>query len=276
MTGLPRYKHANAHGSVFVFDGTQIDEKECADMDKGRASWITQNREYKRKVMVQENGAIAAERHTLEHADQDRLLALIRERDQAQAWAREVTDGQRLFLATSVDELPGEKGQIWGRLQREADLVEAARGVVRARHARDPGASQNAHDRSTARRASRAASSPVKKKKDAFYNLTISLRAAGGVARPREQLAMTEERAFMRFLKEGPRPGDPVYREPPAVAHERQLKATFPRADLNQVNERATKMNPRTQRPLPLVTSRDFRLPSNPNPGVLRPIGNLG
>jgi hypothetical protein len=257
--GLPRYRHANENGGQFLFNGVPAGEKELRDMRKEKATYLTQNHVYKRQVMVQEEGAIAADRHGLEEDGVDRLFLLLGERDHALAALQDhegamtmtveqgigqgVAIGARATAATLASSLGGSAGNngdndegedatrafnggrngeaaasvsallhgldgaaVAARLDQEGVVVEAARAGLRARMAR---ASVPKSWRQQEAEAERKAAAR-KLKSQPLPGSEEFLKRERKVERQKELRATScldvqEERAYMRFLKEGPR-----------------------------------------------------------------------
>ena len=203
LTGLPRYRHAHQNGSRFVFNGCEAGESDFAAMDSQHATYLTQDHQYKRMMMVQENGAIARERHVLQDEGVDRLFTIINERDHALDTrdAHEIRCAlqQRAALAPGYLALDGARVQ--RKMNQEADTVERARLALRQRQQR--GTNDPSWREVEARKAELADARAARHK--------LAQRTVVAKAKPPGALSDNEERSYMRFLKEGPRPGDGAF-----------------------------------------------------------------
>jgi hypothetical protein len=264
LTGLPRYRHANANGAAFVFDGCATSEADFTAMSLQQSTYLVatgfrenggrQDHAYKRQTMVQEEGAVAAERRGLQDEAVDQLYRLLRERDRALDLrdAQEVTVDATTRRALSLG--PGglssaaaadppllqlDGARIAARLAREAAVVEAARVVLRARHAkgfgdpswREVAARKDAVARSAAAAHARAQRTQVPMNRQAS---ALSHPAPGSRG---SSLLVQDERALMRFLKEGPRDGDGAYEPTPGAREARSARAALSRTHQLQVTQ---------------------------------------
>jgi hypothetical protein len=261
LTGLPRYRHAHANGSAFVFDGCATSATDFSAMERQESTYLVstgyrengghQDHTYKRQMMVQEEGAIAAERRGLQDEAVDRLYRLLRERDRAQALSdsQEAEEATTMRRALSLEDatpsfataaaadpllLQIDGPRVAERLDAEAAVIEAARTALRNRHAKpanDLSWREVAARKDAAAKRARAAHAQMK-------NTQIQTRAdlpQAGRGSGSGGLSVLEERAYMRFLKEGPREGDGAFVPTPGVREARSVRATLGRTHHHQI-----------------------------------------
>jgi len=222
LTGLPRFKHAHLSGGEFVFNGASMTGGRDFDlMAAESATWQTNDRKYKKLMMVQENGMVAKERHDLEDEAVDRLYYLLAERDRAKVNLVDhnlaTSAATRLAMGGSLLMLDGPAST--GRAQRHADVVEGARAAVLARTARGDGPSDWRLG------AAKAAALEAREQRRA----KAAADAAHLLKKRGEGLSVQDTNAYMRFLKEGPRRGDGAFEEPPLQLPVRLMRASMDR-----------------------------------------------
>jgi len=255
LTGLPRFRHAHKNGSAFVFDGCATSETDFTAMDRQESTYLVstgyrengghQDHTYKRQMMVQEEGAIAAERRGLQDEAVDRLYRLLRERDRAislsdRQEAEEASTMQRALSLEGADPplLQLDAPRVAERLDAEAVVIEAARAALRNRHAKpanDLSWREVAARRDAAAKRARAAHAQMKNKQ---IQTRSDLPRAAATGRGRGSsggLSVVEERAYMRFLKEGPREGDGAFVPTPGVREARSVRAALGRTHQLQI-----------------------------------------
>mmetsp|Transcript_52803 Transcript_52803/g.67705 ORF Transcript_52803/g.67705 Transcript_52803/m.67705 type:complete len:227 (-) Transcript_52803:111-791(-) len=203
LIGFPRFRHANEQKAQFVFDGTPTSATHLTQMDEQKASWITQNRNYKKLMMCQEEGFMASQRHELEDESIDRLVHIIGERNHARS-AKERHSHLCRSTQGNITQLKLNSAVAMRRADLENDIVGNARAAWRARIFRTP---------------------PTKRQEKPLESQIVL-----GQPKPeRIMLSDPHEREYTRFLKEGPRRGDGCYTDTPVLSQIRVLRRTFPR-----------------------------------------------
>lgn len=264
LTGLPRFRHAHKNGSAFIFDGCATSETDFTAMDRQESTYLVstgyrengghQDHTYKRQMMVQEEGAIAAERRGLQDEAVDRLYRLLRERDRATALSdsQEEEEASTMQRALSLEDaspsfataaaspplLQLDGPRVAERLDAEAAVIEAARTALRNRHAKpanDLSWREAAARKDAAGRRARAAHARMKNTQIQTRSVLLHEATTGRGRGSSGGLSVVEERAYMRFLKEGPREGDGAFVPTPGAREARSVRAALGRTHQLQI-----------------------------------------
>ncbi len=214
LTGLPRFKHANAHGASFIYNGCSSSAEDFKLMQRGEATWIAPfERRFKAQTMVQEEGKIASERRALVDDSTDRIVYLTSERDHAM-WAASqqaacVEKTEKLLLTLKLD-----GSTITTELEELEKAGREANAAIRT---------------SAARRVEMLAEYAKRKNADAITS-PLTFHPTHTKCSMRRETEYHPSRSFERFLKEGPRQGDGCFKGGLADPGTRLLHAALPRS----------------------------------------------
>ena len=227
--GLPRLFHI-AKGSQFVFNGTPATEADVDAMEQQRATWITSEPEYKRKLMVEERGDIAHRRHVLEDESADRLLWVLGERDHGRAAAATHSRRCDANVLTATGQLRLDAARVTQKLHSEGRAVDVARFAVQTHHARA------AKERQAALNAAAASAVATVGQLSLSSSERTSSKTASEASSYRRHpyrqapLDPEKDRAYLRFVKEGPRRGDGAFSRSKATTGALFFETILPRA----------------------------------------------
>jgi len=176
----------------------------------GSATWVTQNRKYKHKVMFQEEGAIARERRELAQDGIDRLVKVLAERNKT----RSILEHQSRQISQTECTIVSGDLSINGSLLEEhvddtAKVTDLARSAIYERFKRAP------------------------KELVRIDSNTLNFHAKSPKRIPSHERSkgsgFDNQQAFIRFLKRGPIRGDGAYKESSSENAENLMQMVLPR-----------------------------------------------
>lgn len=194
------------HGAAFVFNGMPATNSDIDCMEQQKATWLTSNPRFRRKLLVQERGDIAERRHELEKQSKDRLLSVLRERRIVRTAATKQTRRCHGTLLSSQDRLKLNKVSLQDKLNAEENFVEAARAALNTRSIRKEKRRIEAiHAAAASAEATVGTSQIGTNNVDSFHRgkREISQTSSHRYSYRQDPLDKEKDRAYLRFLKEG-------------------------------------------------------------------------
>lgn len=228
-SGFPRLRHVS-HASQFVFNGMPATKADVQAMEEQRATWITSAPEYRRKLLVEERGDIAHRRHVLEDESADRLLWVLGERDHGRAAAAAHTRRCDETLLAATGRLRLDGARVTQKLSSEGGAIEFARTAVRSHHARAE--KKRLEDINAAAPSAAATVGQVSVASSGRTRKSSSHQDPRSYRHTYRQppLDPEKDRAYLRFVKEGPRRGDGAFSRSKAINGALYFQTILPRA----------------------------------------------
>jgi hypothetical protein len=193
-------------------------------MDKKIATWITKDRKFKEKTMVQEHGKIAAERRALENEADGQIRFLTSTRDRARRILREQAFSiDAVIQDVREGQLHLSEVEVLDRVDDPANRIQAARRALHARFTRGP-----------PEPTWREVAAKTSLQRCMINNISVgTIPIVYDVAA--SALSPEHERRYMRFLKEGPRHGDGCFAAATLHHGARLMQAALPRTYQHRV-----------------------------------------